>query len=263
LRATPNRTYKPEEEAEAARVRAAINAETPERKALYKSVSPPLVLHVKIYQPYAETAGGVFYDPWMPRQPPGTAGATALDPAATTDQGSTYEFRNFGGFIRIGPLALTSDEAIRSTLFHEFQHYRLGRERVKGAASTDPAAVALEKMPGDAQEANDEVEVVGLHIESDVRIGKLEPLDFTSNLADMALALATGQVKGAFRDRAFDRIVTAAEASPAGREALVDGFALLRRRTKLTSAQIKLLDPLKARLLALTAPKPKPAKKGP
>jgi hypothetical protein len=262
-RATPGRTYKPAEEAELAKVRAAIAAETPARKALYGSVSPPLDLDVKLYQPGMEMAGGVYYDPYMTRGPAGTAGETEVQHSIETYGTAKFEFRNFGNFIRLGPLAIASDDRIRSSLFHEFQHYRLGREMVKGAASKDPAAVALEAMPEARLKPNDEVEVIGLQIADDVTNAKLPPADVASNLVYLATQLETGSVDPTFRDRAFTRIVDAAKTSPAGLKAILAAFRLLAKSPSITAPQLALIDPLRVLLLALTAPKPKPAKKGP
>lgn len=260
---TATRPYGAPEAADLAKVNSAIAAETPARKALYASVSPPLDLSVKLYQPGMESAGGVYYDPYMPKTPPGSAGATTVTRGATIYGGTTYEFRRFGNYIRLGPLALGSDDYIRSSLFHEFQHYRLAREKTMGAAATDPAAKALEAMPTADETDNQEVEVIGLQMAEDVTIAKLQPLEHAANLAYLATSLASGKVVSAFRDRAFDRIVTAATTGVAGRKDLLAAFPLLPTRTTLTAPQIALLDPLKARLIALAAPPKPPVKTAP
>jgi hypothetical protein len=184
-------------------------------------------------------------------------------PRYTVKHGATaFDLRRFGNFIRLGPLALVgSDDAIRSVLFHEFQHYRIAREKTLGAAATDPAATALDAMSTTDEHPNQEVEVIGLQMAEDVTLAKLTAVEHASNLAYVVTQLDTGKVVPAFRDRAFDRIVAAAKVSAAGRKDLLAAFGPLGKMA-LTKAQIALLDPLKVRLHALAAP-PKPSVKTP
>jgi hypothetical protein len=258
-RAAPGRSHTPEQDAELAKVRSAVATETPARKQLYASVSPPLDLDVKFYEPSAEIAGGVFYDPFMTSG--GTEGAEGT--GGETHEPKHPEAKHFGTFIRIGPLALRSDDTIRSVLLHEFQHYRIGRERAKGPSRTDPAATVLEAMRPEDQTANEDVEVLGLQIADDVATATLKPEDHAQNLWYLAKNLDTRAVKAEFRNRAFGRIVTAAATNASGLHSLIAAFKALPS-LQLSAQQIKLLDPLLAQLRTLTAPKPKPpAKKGP
>jgi hypothetical protein len=252
-RTAPDLKRTPSEEAELAKIQAAIDADP--RKADYtdaKKLDPPLRFPVKMYQSGREETSQVYYDPSLPRASTGAAGVTGGDfTGAVKIEGKRSEIK-VAPFVRIGPLALVSDEVIRSTMYHESLHYRTWAEQQKGAAG-DPVALQIRGMASGARLPNEDMEILGQQVRD---YGPKLTADEIGQLYwYMAAQLKTGTVVADIRDRAFDRAASAA-ADPAVRKKLIAAFGF----KGLAKDELALLTDLKTKITAAGAA-PAPTKK--
>jgi hypothetical protein len=260
-RTAPDVTRTPAETAELARVQAALDADP--RKATYTDatkLSPPLRFPVKMFQWGREEASQVYYDPSLPRTG-GEAGVTGGGGTSGATIGGKRSETRIAPFIRLGPLALTSDEGIRSTMYHEYLHYRIWAEQQKGA-SGDAVARQIGGMDTTkrdpsgkmtANQANQDTEILGIQIRDDA--ARLSVDENAQLLWYLALQLHTGFVLADFRDRAFDRAASAAADAATGKK-LLAAF----NKAPVTADDRRVLADLKTKITA-AMPAKTPAKK--
>jgi hypothetical protein len=227
------------------RINAAVNAEPPERRALYASGPQPLVFPVELYRRGREEAGHVYYDPSMPAAGVGT-GAAGETPASTRTlnlpAGRQLQF--FGvEFIRIGPRALSSDATIRTTIYHEYGHYRMQVDRRGTIADPDLAQLRTDVLANASTVTSDE----------DMENTSHQVVDDFTRLGDAEIAqilwywghrYPTGTER--FRRRTLNRIV--AFAPPGSAEA--------RRLLRIISTHAETRTGLEPLVAALTPPAP-------
>jgi Domain of unknown function (DUF4157) len=208
-------------------INAAVAGESAEQRALYQRPPHPLRLPIRLYERGREEIGGVYYDPGLPRDAArdGEAGVTyTATPRGMVGERTYLQFH--AGYIRIGPLALTSPDSIRSTLHHEYQHYRLQVERARPEAATDPALLKLREEVATgaaAAKPDEELEVTSTQIVED--FDHLADAEVRTLLRYLATYLADPNASELFVKRAVDRIVAFVAGDEARRRRLL---ALIR-----------------------------------
>jgi hypothetical protein len=209
-RAPPSLTPSLSQQQELAQINNAINADSAARLAQYRdrALLVPLRLPVQLYQPGFEMSGGVYYDNTLPRLPPGEAGITTG--VVWSRPGNVQQsFRYPLNFIRLGPLVLShTDEYIRSTMWHEFQHYRRYLEARQTDAVQAPDSLQLEeelRQPavGDSR-PNLELEATSIQLAGD--FDRLRDDEVQSVLIYLGKHMANSNARAQFRTAAIDRV---------------------------------------------------------
>lgn len=190
------------------RINKAINADP--RKEQYQKAAIPLKLPVTLFSRDAARMGGVYYDPGMPKDTKkgGTAGGT---------KSSSLDYSRFGEkfpltliFIKLGPLALSfSDNYLRSTLWHEFLHYKTILEfRKEDKEQTEESRLLEEEHRKSSRDVpNQEVFVTSTQIKDDYKV--LKNKELASLLRYLADNMASADIKATIRKEAIQRIVGA------------------------------------------------------
>lgn len=253
--AAPAATPRPDERSAIDRINAAIAAETPERRALYARSPQPLRFPVRLYERGREEAGGVYYDPSMPKlgtSGAGEAGVTYTEfPSRTTPEGVTTT-KFVAGYIRLGPRALESDAYLRSSLYHEYLHYRLQLERREPVVDPDLAQLrsdVMAKPKAPNADADEDLELTSKQVVDD--FDRLGDSDIASILWYWGDQRAAGSQR--FRNRTLARLVEFAKADDARRLRLLKIIAAQGQERR------RLLEPLRAALGAL---RPKRQRRG-
>lgn len=243
-----------------AKVQTALD--TDPRKPVYTDptrLNPPLRLPVKMYEPGRAEAGQVYYDPHLSRTSD-TAGATVKGGETTIHAGDKSFRLRFQPYILLGPLALGSNEFIRSAMYHEYLHYLMWVEEEKEGG--DPVARELKGMDDrhrdpsgklTERDANEDTEILGRQIRDDAP--RLSVKEIAPLLSYLAMQLDSGFVRADYRQRCFAHIASAA-ADPATRKKLLAAL----KESPVNDADRTVLADLKAMIKAAAAPAPPPAK---
>jgi hypothetical protein len=224
-----------------------------------------------VLKPDVPQMGGLYYNPYFSTKET-THGAKAVGegwndgdivqtPLIYIEIGPRALFHSIGGEIdRSKP---SSDANIKSVLFHEFHHYKqLFARRGGPVSSEDPRAVD--------RESDAEVEATGYQIALDAVNPDITDRELRGNLEYMGKNLR--DARESFRNEAFDRIVTAVTGNPEAQKKLIrlidelianeDTKVKKETENKVTGDEktipmMRYLEPLKARLVALTPQLPK------
>ena len=221
-RAPPPLTPGLSQQQELDRINKAINADS--RLAQYqdRALLVPLRLPVQLYQRDFEMSGGVYYDNSMRRLPPGDAGITIG--ATWSRAGAVQQSAQFPlNYIRLGPLALSyTDEYIRSTLWHEFQHYRRYLEFRQPDTAQAPESLSLEQelpIPNTNDRPKMELEATSIQLASD--FNRLQDDEVQSILRYLAQHMDNTGAQNPFRMAAIERIRAAVSGNRAQQDRLL------------------------------------------
>ncbi len=181
------------------RINKAITAD-PRRSEYAKD----LILPVTIL-PNAPVTGGVYYDSSMPKagDEKTHVGLTELVTREDTKGEVSFPLT----FIKLGPRILSfSDNYIRSTLYHEFQHYQRFVEFRKSDTEQDEESMTLEEEAKAGTRVNNEVEATSKQLASDFDL--LNDDELRTVVRYLAEHFAEPAATQKFKDKAVSRIMT-------------------------------------------------------
>jgi len=240
-------TVSPTDQAAIDRINKAIDADP--RKAQYLKAGLPLRFPVGLHEYGMEMMGGVYYSPSMPSDP--KKGGDAARTHTSRWKSDKHPTRYPLIYIELGPLALAyTDEYIRSTLWHEFQHYQqyLSFREEESKKSAKTKTLEAESAAGGASAPNAELEATSIQLADD--FSRLSDDEVKSTLRYLADHLDSS-IKADFKTEATDRIKAAVSGDRAKQDRLLKLIAQVKR-----SSLDDIAKAIKADLAA------KPSKKG-
>lgn len=201
------------------------------------TLSTPLRFPVELRQPGLEDDGGVYWDPGLK-----DAGETTTSERDFAIGGTILGRAFLLTYVRLGPSALTdTDEAIRSTMFHEFTHYKRHLEFRLDEAAKSAETKFLENeqlLPGEPENA--ETEAASSELAEEYKT--LNDKELRSVL--LYLSRFIGAAIGQFRNEAIDRVLAATKKDPVGRTRIIQNIDTLRYPTD-ASKRKKAMKPLR------------------
>lgn len=243
-------TVSPTDQAAIDRINKAIDADP--RKAQYLKAGLPLRFPVQLHEYGLEMMGGVYYSPSMPSDP--KKGGDAARTHTTRWKSDKHPTRYPLIYIELGPLALAyTDEYIRSTLWHEFQHYNqyLAFREDESKKSAKTKTLEAESAAGGASAPNAELEATSIQLADD--FSRLNDDEVKNTLRYLADHLDSSTIKADFKTEATDRIKAAVTGDRAKQDRLLKLIAQVKRSS---------LDDIAKAIKADLAAKPKPTRKG-